>query len=256
MHFFDAHCHLDHAEFQAPGRLEPLIQRMRESQTTAVTHGTDAESNRRQLDLVRAHPDLLKAACGLDPFHAAKEDLSVHMAFLEAAHKDGRLAAVGEIGLDLHYFGPETLARQKEVFEAQLAFGEKHGLACVIHTRKAVDEVLAALPSFKGVHVLHFFLEKKHAAKALDVGCYLSIPTVKSKDRTAIIKAAPLDRLLTETDSPYGWGKDAHGKPQLNEPANVREVYEQIASTLDKDLNDVRDQINQNAQTVFRHGKT
>lgn len=252
MRFFDAHCHLDHAEFQAPGRLEPILQRMRESQTIAVTHGTDAESNRRQLDLVRAHPDLLKAACGLDPFHAAKEDLFEHMAFLEAAHKDGKLAAVGEIGLDLHYFGPETLARQKEVFEAQLAFGEKHGLACVIHTRKAVDEVLTTLPSFKGIHVLHFFLEKKHASKALDVGCFLSIPTVKSKDRTAIIKQAPLDRLLTETDSPYGWGKDAEGKPQLNEPSNVKEVYEHIATCLNLPLPEVQKQILSNSQRVFQ----
>jgi len=249
MRFFDAHCHLDHAEFQAPGKLEPIIERMRQSQTIAITHGTDAESNRRQLELVSQYPDVLRAACGLDPFHATKEVLSEHMAFME--QNKTQLAAVGEIGLDLHYFGPETLSRQKEVFEAQLAFGEKHQLACVIHTRKAVDEVLSTLPSFKGIQVLHFFLEKKHAKAAIDAGCYLSLPTVKSKDRTAIIKAAPLDRLLTETDSPYGWGKDAEGRPQLNEPANVQEVYEHIAQTLDKELNDVRLQILKNAQNVF-----
>ncbi|MBI2445638.1 TatD family hydrolase [Candidatus Micrarchaeota archaeon] len=250
MHFLDAHCHLDHAEFQAPGILDLIIERMRQAQTTAVTHGTDAQSNRNQLALVKKYPDALKAACGLDPFHATTESLEKHMQFLET-HK-AHLTAIGEIGLDLHYFGPETLPRQKEVFEAQLAFAEKTKLACVIHTRKAVDEVLSTLPSYHGVHVLHFFLEKKHAAKALDAGCYLSLPTVRSKDRTAIIKNSPLDRLLTETDSPYGWDKDEFGKPQLNEPSNVREVYAHIAQTLDKDLKDVQDQILKNAEKVFQ----
>jgi len=255
MQYFDAHCHLDHADFSSPNdphALDAIIGRMRETKTVAVTHGTNRQSNHNQLDLVARYPDVLKAACGLDPFHAASEDLGPHMAFLQAAHKAKKLAAIGEIGLDLHYFGPETLARQRQVFEEQLAFAEKNGLACVIHTRKAVEEVLQILPSYKATHVLHFFLEKKHAKVALETGCFLSLPTVKSKDRTAIIKQAPLDRLLTETDSPYGWEKDKNGKPQRNEPSNVREVYEHICQTLNKDLKDVQDQVLENAKNVFK----
>ncbi len=265
MRFFDAHCHLDHADFIGPNgvdALEPVIQRMRATGTIAVTHGTHASSNRNQLDLVARYPDALLAACGLDPFHAASESLEAHMAFLEQ-HK-AKLSAIGEIGLDLHYFGPATLGRQRQVFEAQLAFGEKNGLACVIHTRKAVEQVLETLPSFKGTHVLHFFLEKKHAKAALEAGCFLSLPTVKSKDRTAIIKTTPLDRILCETDSPYGWksgmakkndeqeAQTTSAKPERNEPSNVHEVYEHIAQTLDKDLKDVQDQINFNSKKVFR----
>ncbi|MBI5226768.1 TatD family hydrolase [Candidatus Micrarchaeota archaeon] len=256
MRFIDAHCHLDHDSFGTGADLTPIIARMRQSNTMAITHGTHAASNKAQLDLVARYPDVLRAACGLDPFHAANEDLDAHLAFLEAAHTAKKLAAIGEIGLDLHYFGPETLARQRDVFEAQLAFGEKKGLACVIHTRKAVDEVLDTLPSFKGIHVLHFFLEKKHAAKALERGCYLSLPTVKSKDRTTIIKMAPLDRLLCETDSPYGWksgtGTGGDGKSERNEPSNVHEVYDHIAPTQNKDLKDVQEQIALNYGKVFQ----
>ncbi len=262
MQYIDAHCHLDHDAFHSSGNephlqptgrdddLDAVIERMRSTGTIAVTHGTHAQSNQNQLDLVAKYPDVLKAACGLDPFHAASESLEDHMAFLE--QNKSTLSAIGEIGLDLHYFGPATMNRQRQVFEAQLAFGEKNKLACVIHTRKAVDDVLQTLPSFNGIHVLHFFLEKKHAKNALERNCFLSLPTVKSKDRTAIIKNAPLDRLLTETDSPYGWEKDENGQPQRNEPSNVHEVYDHIALTLNKDLKDVRDQIIKNVEKVFK----
>lgn len=249
MDFLDSHCHLDHPLFAAD--LEAVIARMRQSQTVAVTHGTCAQSNQRQLALADLYPDVLKAACGLDPFHAAKEDLEAHLDFLE--HNKKHLTAVGEIGLDLHYFSRETLTRQKEVFEAQLAFAEKHQLASVIHTRKAVLEVLQILPSFKGIHVLHFFLEKKHVQAALDAGCYLSLPTIKSKNRTAIIRSAPLDRLLAETDAPYGLAAREKGKkPGRNEPINVRQVYEAIAEDKKQALSDVQTQLLENAKNVFK----
>ncbi|MDP2717329.1 MAG: TatD family hydrolase, partial [Candidatus Micrarchaeota archaeon] len=200
MAFFDGHCHLHHDRFKE--NLPAVLERMRKTGTTAVTHGTNAQSNAAELAIAHANPDVVKLAMGLDAF-SADEDLGAHLAFLEAHKAD--LAAVGEIGLDQHYFGAEKMARQKKVFEAQLAFAEKNNLAAVIHTREAVTQVLDTLTAFKGIHVLHFCLEKGHAPRALEQGCYLSLPTVQSKDRTWIAKNAPLEQLLCETDSPYGW---------------------------------------------------
>lgn len=238
MAFIDAHCHLEHENFNAD--VMQVIQRADESQTQCISHGTGKENNEKTLRL--ADGKTVFPAVGQDPFHA-KENLEIHLAFLEK--NAGKLAAVGEIGLDQHYFTKEELPLQKEVFEAQLRFAESKGLACVIHTRKAVEMVLETLPSYRGKHVLHFFLEKKHAQKALDRECFLSLPTVKSKDRIAIIRKAPLDRLLCETDAPYGW----RGR---NEPKNVREAYQTIADELKKPLDEVATQINTTAKSVFR----
>lgn len=217
---------------------------MRTAQTACVTHGTNADTNAKTLELKKQNPDVVFAACGLDAFHAANETLDAHMAFLEAHVNE--LSAVGEIGLDQHYFKPQDLARQKEVFQAQLKFAEQHGLSVVIHTRAAVQKVLDLLPSYRCTKVLHFFLEKKFAPDALDQGCFLSLPTVQSKDRTWIAQNAPLEQLLCETDSPYGW------KEGLNEPSNVKEAYEFIAKTRNIDLKDAHHQILKNAKTVFK----
>ncbi len=246
MGFFDCHCHLEHALFEKDA--SEVIQRAKKNKTRFITHGCNLESNRKTLAL--ADGETAFAACGLDAFHSG-EGLPANMAFLEK--NKANIVAVGEIGLDQHYFGPEHLGRQKEVFEAQLKFAEKNRLPAVIHTRNAIPEVLSTLPSYECTKVLHFFLEKKHASEAIQQGCFLSLPTLKSKARTAIIKSAPIDRLLTETDSPYGLAAAGEGqKPARNEPSNVREAYEAISDALGKPLSEVQAQLLKNAETVFR----
>lgn len=237
MKFVDAHCHLDHPLFDPDAK--QVISNMIGSGTVCVSFGTGESSNQKTLFL--ADGSAVFAACGQDPFHA-EEDLKKHMAFLKK--NKSKIVAVGEIGLDQHYFAKEKLPRQIEVFEVQLRFAEQNNLPAVIHTRKAVDTVLEILPSYNCKKVLHYFLEKKFAQKALDRECILSLPTIKSKDRTSIMKLAPLDRVLCETDSPYSW----KGR---NEPKNVREVYETLAETFGKALPDVKEQVFQTAATVY-----
>lgn len=245
MQFLDAHCHLEHPKLAET--LPTVLGRMQTTHTACVTHGTNASTNAATLELKKRHPDAVFAACGLDAFNAS-EDLDAHLTFLKE-NKD-QLSAIGEIGLDQHHFTPDALPRQKEVFTAQLAFAEQNGLSAVIHTRAAVQDVLDLLPSFSCTKVLHFFLEKNFAPQALEQGCFLSLPTVQSKDRTWIAKNAPLEQLLCETDSPYGW-KNPDGTPATNEPSNVREAYEFISKTRNIDLKDGQTQILKNARKVF-----
>jgi TatD DNase family protein len=76
----------------------------------------------------------------------------------------------------------------------------------VIHAREATQDVLDSiqLRNFRNGFMLHFFSGTLHDAKrAVEMGGYVSIPPVRSKDRTAAIGALGLEHLLVESDSPY-----------------------------------------------------
>jgi TatD DNase family protein len=64
-----------------------------------------------------------------------------------------------------------------------------------------------------------------------------------------VARRAPLDRLLTETDSPYLSPHPLRGK--RNEPANVRLVLERLAALREMALEDMAAVVWENASEVF-----
>ena len=60
------------------------------------------------------------------------------------AHRDD-YAAVGEVGLDLHWPDSPALAERQRTFERQLGWGVKYGLPVIIHSRDARDETLESI---------------------------------------------------------------------------------------------------------------
>jgi TatD DNase family protein len=100
------------------------------------------------------------------------------------------------------------------------------GLPLIIHARDA-DEDMARILTEEyraGAYtcVMHCFSSGAALAEAaLDLGFYLSMSGIaafpKSHDLRAIFAAAPLDRILVETDSPYLAPPPHRGK--RNEPA-------------------------------------
>jgi TatD DNase family protein len=142
---------------------------------------------------------------------------------------------VGEIGLDYHYdFSPRDV--QQEVFRAQLRLARELRYPVVIHTREADDDTLAILEEEGGGElrgVLHCFSGSAALARAgLDLGFYISVAGIvtfpKAQELRDIVKQVPLDRLLTETDSPFLAPVPHRGK--RNEPAFVSRVLEVLAA--------------------------
>jgi TatD DNase family protein len=100
----DTHCHLTHARFAADQG--EVIGRARAAGVAAcLTIGTGIEDALAAHALVAAYPGYVQAAAGLDPFssHAAGDRFDVAFDALAALHREGKFAAVGEIGLDYHY---------------------------------------------------------------------------------------------------------------------------------------------------------
>jgi TatD DNase family protein len=172
-----------------------------------------------------------------------------------AATPDAR--AVGEIGLDYHYdYSPREV--QQAVFRAQIAVARQLDLPVVIHTREADEDTLALLREegsgmLRGV--LHCFTGTAAlAAAGLELGFYISLAGIvtfpKAADLRDIAKQVPLDRLLTETDSPFLAPVPHRGT--RNEPAHVARVVATLAELHGVAPDDLARRTSVNFHSLFR----
>jgi TatD DNase family protein len=142
--------------------------------------------------------------------------------------------AVGEIGLDYHYdFSPRDV--QHGVLRAQVRLARELDWPVVIHTREADEDTIAILREEGGGElrgVLHCFTGTPALAEAgLTLGFYISLAGIitfpKAEALRETVRAVPVERLLTETDSPFLAPAPYRGK--RNEPAYVARVVETLA---------------------------
>lgn len=239
----DAHCHLMHEKFNSDRH--EVLARAKKVLKRIVETGGNMEQNEKALELRHQNKDFVYAAIGLAPHYVNTANVREEFEFIERNAEDA--IAMGEIGLEYHYY-PEgdDQERQRQVFREQLILAEKLGLPVVTHCRKAYPDLFLILSDFPMQKVmLHFFNDPKMITEALRRGYMLSISTLKSKDVDKVIKIAPLNNLLSETDSPYLF------TGERNEPANVRFVYERIAEIKSMPLEQVRDALMANASKFF-----
>ena len=155
-------------------------------------------------------------------------------AWIREGALEGRVCAVGEIGLDYHYdFSPRDV--QQAVFVEQLHCARAMDLPVVIHTREADEDTFAVLTAEgAGVGgVFHCFTGGvDRARRALDLGFHLSLAGIvtfpKATDLHEVAAFVPADRLLIETDSPFLAPVPHRGK--RNEPAWVARVADRLAT--------------------------
>jgi TatD DNase family protein len=218
----DSHCHLDFPDFAA--ELPDVIARAR---AAGVTRMVTICTRLRLLPQVRtiadAHDGVFFAA-GTHPMHATDEPL-VSVAELVALADHDKCVGLGETGLDYHYTA-DSKAIQHTSLRIHIAAAQETGLPLIIHARDADDDVARILTEgFKAAPfgcVMHCFSSGEGLAKAaLELGFYLSMSGIaafpKSDALRAIFAAAPVDRILLETDSPYLAPPPYRGK--RNEPA-------------------------------------
>ncbi|MFH1779746.1 MAG: TatD family hydrolase [Candidatus Micrarchaeota archaeon] len=232
MVFIDSHCHL---QINFDKDLQAAVDRMRLKNVKALVDSTNKEDYKKVLKICSSHPKDLFPCIGLNYDDAAKtSDLEKDLLFIE--ENISKATAIGEIGLDEKYsFTREEKNKQEKALHAQLEIAEKHNKCVFLHTRKAEEKVLSIIESYSCSKVLHCFFVPKLVNKALDLNCFISIPTVKNKEKTKTIQETPLENLLCETDSPFlnpfGQGR--------NEPAFVIEAYKEIVEAKKEDLSQI-----------------
>lgn len=260
MALFDSHAHLEAAQFDADR--EEVFVRAREAGVTRIlTCGTDLATSRAAIALAAGHAGVW-ASAGIHPHSASDavsgDDSAVDedvMAALAALARTQRVVALGEIGLDYHYdFSPRPA--QRAVLARQLALAAELGLPVILHSRESDDDLRRIVEDgpagLRGV--LHCFLsEPELAAWALERGLYLGVAgpiTFKNvRQLPGVVRAAPLERLLVETDSPYMAPHPLRGR--RNEPAFVVHVAARLAEVLDLAPETVAAQTTANALCLF-----
>jgi len=165
--------------------------------------------------------------------------------------------AIGEIGLDYQYdFSPRDV--QEAVFRAQLRLARELDEPVVIHTREADEDTLRVLReegegAIRGV--LHCFTGTQALADAgLALGFYISLAGIvtfpKAYELRDTARRVPLDRLLTETDSPFLAPVPHRGK--RNEPAHVSRVVATLAELHAMSADDLAARTAANFHSLFR----
>ena len=248
----DTHCHLDDGEFDGD-RAAVVARAVEAGVAWQVVPAVDAAGWPKLREVCRASPGLLPAY-GLHPMLLASHRPE-HLGLLREWIERERPAAVGECGLDYFVEGLDRDA-QSEYFEGQLRLAREFDLPVVVHARRAVDAVIAALRRIGGLRgVVHSFSGSKEQASQLwKLGFLLGLggPVTYERARRLRRLAAtmPLEHLLLETDAPDQ--PDAAIRGQRNEPVRVAVVLDCIAALRNESPDAIADATTANAARLFR----
>lgn len=253
---FDVHTHVNFNLFKDDWK--EVLDRAVESGVWLANVGTQQDTSKRALEMASSYKRGVYAIIGLHPIHTSKsyhdlkelgeggaeftsrgEIFDIEKYRPLAEHP--KTIAIGECGLDYFRLDVDTAKIQREVFIAQIELAIAVQKPLMLHIRpsegsmdayKDALDILTSyvlrLPSIPAN--VHFFAGDWAIAKSfLDIGCTLSFTGVVTftKDYDEVIKNAPLDRILTETDAPYITPTPFRGR--RNEPSYVKYGAERMA---------------------------
>ena len=237
----DSHAHLNEIE-----DVDAALTRAREAGITGIVAvGMDLASNRATLKLHRRFPGLVYAAVGYHPWSITPENVQENLAFIRE-HLAG-CTALGEVGLDYKAKAKKKL--QQQVFEAVLELAAQEGKPVIIHTRfsqvrahlmvKAAGISRAVFHWYSGpLEVLEEILADGYFISATPALAY-------SPPHQAAVRAAPLSRILMETDAPVVYQETE------SEPADLVTTARELSRVKGSELSQVVAATTANAKEFY-----
>lgn len=272
---FDTHCHYN---------LEPFFADWQTAWKTAQDHGVTAsnvigvnvETSQKAIEISQID-DRLQAIVGIHPSEfqtlveenpglkiaALQEKTEQQLQTLTTLANQSAIKGVGETGLDYYRLPDDaeqvgcikTLQAEALVWHLELAHHQQ--VPVIIHVRDQEDEAYwDVLDLLKKYHrgsqpfILHCVSGPTEYIKAaLELGAYLGIAgnsTYKTADHIrSLIKLAPPERLLLETDAPFLPPQPHRG--QVCQPWMIAETAAYLHDELGLDL----EQIYENSRQLF-----
>lgn len=242
----DMHCHIDlYKDY------ERVLAKASESKCYVLSVTTTPSAWTKTNKICSKYPRV-RTALGLHPQLAHERHLELDL-FDRLA---GRTRYIGEIGLDGSKEYREHLNIQLKVFRHILKvcsnFRDK---ILSIHSRGAVDQVLDNLEELNvnSVPILHWFTgTEKQLVRAIKQGCWFSIgpSMLKSKRSRDLIMLMPRDRVLLETDGPFGTYNG-----QILEPSDVYHMSLYLAGAWGVSEDSIGAQLTSNLKTILRENE-
>lgn len=229
--WIDSHAHL--VSEQLVDDFPDIRKNAQEQGITKICIICGSVSEIEQAMLLCEHDELFDLAIGIHPSDSQKvsdKELNRIESYLSAPN----VVAVGEIGLD-YYWDTSFNEVQKEILIHQIGWANQYRLPICVHMRNSyadIRDILQRVPADR-CGVLHCFSEgQQQAQEALAMGYHLGFGGVitfkNAQSLRDVVSATPIDRMLSETDSPYLTPHPYRGK--TNQPAYVRYVGEAIAA--------------------------
>lgn len=280
--FFDSHTHLNLAAFDKDRK--EVIEKTQKHGIFIINIGTCYETSKKALEIAKQHKNCW-ATVGLHPSHTipmkidknelkidGKQSISKAETFngrFEALLKKScsfaqdkpKIVAIGECGLDYSYlkdFSKEDQEKYKKIeekeFRKQILIAKKYNLPLSLHVRDLYEKALMILEEekYKNRAVFHFFTGNiNQAQKILEKGFYLGFSGIitYSEIMNEVIKNAPLEQILIETDAPYV--APIPYKRSRNEPIYVKEVAKKIAQIKKLPLKKIEEVTFENTLQLF-----
>lgn len=252
--YFDIHSHLNDSAYDSDR--EEVIARLKETDTNTVVIGTDFKSSKKAVELADKYEEIY-ACIGVHPIDNKLESFAVRK--FESLIQNPKVVMIGECGMDFFHADKATdYERQRKLFLNQIELALTHNKPIMIHARDAYKELLGILEPMKKQYDMklrgnvHFFAGNIDTARRFfDIGFTISFTGVITftHDYDEIIKCAPLNMIMSETDSPYVTPVPYRGK--RNEPSYVNEVVKKIAEIRGENENIVRSALVNNALSML-----
>ena len=249
----ETHCHLDYLDDTA---LADILSRCDEVGIERIVTIAVSPDNLDTVMGLTRHANNIWGTQGIHPHEAESYTPEVE-ARIRANASDERILAIGEIGLDYYYDHADRKV-QREVFERQLALAAELEMPVVIHTREADEDTRAILSNHAGNlsrrGVIHSFTSSLALAEfCLGEGFMLGFNGIATFNRAdnvrEVIAATPPEQVLLETDAPYLTPVPYRGKP--NAPYYLPFIAEQVASTLELDVEQLLAHAERNSMALF-----
>jgi TatD DNase family protein len=262
-----------------------------------LTAGT-LEESKRSLELSRTD-DRLFSTAGVHPTRCSSE-LGEHedswdtywnqlREIIKEGIDEGKIIAMGEMGLDYDRLEFCDAATQRKGFIAQLKIAKEVNLPLFLHNRNVGNDLLEILKehyftdveggeSNRAGGVVHSFDDTIDLAlKFIDLGLYIGLNgcSLKTPENLAVVKELPLDKILLETDCPWCDIRPSHAGGDFiktkfptkqekkyedgccvkgrYEPCHIIQVAEVIAGVKEISVQDVADATRKNAYKLFQN---
>ena len=229
---FDSHCHIYDNQFED---VDEIIQRAVSCgvKKLLIPGNTYFECH-KAIEIANAYP-FVYASVGVHPSEVFELNLKDTINALRKLTKNTKVVAIGEIGLDYHWFKLESEREiQREWFREQLRLAEELKMPVIIHSRDACQDTMKILKEacLTVKVVFHCFSYSVETMKEIiNMGWFIGLDgpvTYKNAiEPKEVAKLVPIDRLLLETDSPYLTPTPYRGK--RNEPSYITYIAMEIA---------------------------
>ena len=258
--YIDIHGHINFPEYD-PDRKE-VIDRAIKAGVGIITVGVDIESSRRGIELAETH-DNMWTVVGIHPTEISG---TVDFQDIRRLALHPKAVAIGECGLDYFHSNEADIPAQIEAFEKHIALANEIKKPLMLHVRngkKKGETASTGRDAYKdALEILrrsaqvpfnfHFFAGSVRDMWEIFVqGGTVSFTGVLTftNDYDELVKAAPLAKIMSETDCPYVAPVPFRGK--RSEPIYVIEVVKAIARIRGEDEEKVRAALLENASRFF-----